>query len=124
MNKQKAINKRRARRKHHIRKKVFGSAGKPRLSVFRSNKHIYCQLIDDFAGATLASASTMSKEVCGTLGDASGGGRAAAVEVGKLIAERAKSAGVAQVVFDRNGYRFQGRVAELAKAARDGGLKF
>ena len=123
MNKQKAINKRRTRRKHHIRKKVFGSAEKPRLSVFRSNKHIYVQVIDDFSGVTLLSASTFSKEVRGALGDASGGGRKAAVEVGKLIAGRAKSAGVERVVFDRNGYRFQGRVAELANAAREGGLK-
>jgi large subunit ribosomal protein L18 len=123
MNKQKAINKRRTRRKLHIRKRVFGSPEKPRLSVYRSNKHIYAQLIDDFSGATLASASTFSKEVSGALGDSPGGGRKAAVEVGKLIADRAKGAGVERVVFDRNGYRFQGRVAELANAAREGGLK-
>lgn len=124
MNKQKAINARRIRRKHHIRKRVFGDASAPRLSVFRSNKHIYCQLIDDINGTTVASASTFAKEVRGALGDGATGNKKAAVEVGKLIAERAKDVGIEKVVFDRNGYRYHGRVAELAKAARDGGLKF
>ena len=124
MNKQKAINARRIRRKHHIRKRVSGDASAPRLSVFRSNKHIYCQLIDDINGTTVASASTFAKEVRGTLGDGATGNKKAAVEVGKLIAERAKDVGIEKVVFDRNGYRYHGRVAELAKAARDGGLKF
>lgn len=124
MNKQKAINARRIRRKHHIRKRVFGDASAPRLSVFRSNKHIYCQLIDDINGTTVASASTFAKEVRGALGDGATGNKNAAVEVGKLIAERAKDVGIEKVVFDRNGYRYHGRVAELAKAARDGGLKF
>ena len=124
MNKQKAINARRIRRKHHIRKRVFGDASAPRLSVFRSNKHIYCQLIDDINGTTVASASTFAKEVRGVLGDGATGNKKAAVEVGKLIAERAKDVGIEKVVFDRNGYRYHGRVAELAKAARAGGLKF
>ena len=124
MNKQKAINARRIRRKHHIRKRVAGDPSAPRLSVFRSNKHIYCQLIDDINGTTVASASSFAKEVRGAVEGGSTGNKQAAVEVGKLIAERAKSVGIEKVVFDRNGYRYHGRVAELAKAARDGGLKF
>ena len=92
MNKQKAINARRIRRKHHIRKRVFGDASAPRLSVFRSNKHIYSQLTDDINGTTVASASTFAKEVRGALGDGATGNKKAAVEVGKLIARRAVGA--------------------------------
>lgn len=124
MDTQKASTKRRLRRKFHIRKRVFGTIEKPRLTVFRSSKHIYCQLIDDVAGRTLISASTQVKLVSGALGESGGGNRKAAVEVGKLLAERAKGAGITKVVFDRNGYKYQGRLAALAQAAREGGLKF
>ena len=124
MNNQKASNQKRLRRKRHIRKNVHGGAERPRLSVFRSNKHIYCQVVDDFQGKTLASASTLVKDVQSDLGGSGGGNKAAAAKVGKLIAERAKAAGIAKVVFDRNGYKFHGRVKELAQAARENGLSF
>ena len=96
--------------------------GRPRLSVFRSSKHIYAQVIDDQVGRTLAAASTLEAELRARL--KSGADRAAAEQVGKLIAERAKSAGVDTVVFDRGGYRYHGRVKALADAAREGGLVF
>lgn len=98
-----------------IRKKVNGTAERPRLSVYRSSKSIYCQVIDDLKGHTLASASSL--KLTGTKSEQ-------AVAVGKLIAERAKSAGIDNVVFDRGGYRYHGRVKALADAAREGGLKF
>lgn len=107
----------RVRRKKHIRKVVVGSVARPRLCVFRSAKHIYAQVIDDETGRTLASASTLALE---TEGDKS----AAAQAVGKLVAERAIAADVRQVVFDRNGYLYHGRVAALADAAREAGLEF
>jgi len=112
----------RFQRKKHIRKRVRGTTGRPRLTVFRSAKHIYAQIIDDTTGATLASAGTQSPE----LNDYEGhrGNKAAAVEVGKLLASKAKAAGVDQVRFDRNGYLFHGRVKALADAAREGGLRF
>ena len=118
MNSQKLNNLRRSRRKTGIRKGVFGSAEKPRLSVYRSAKHIYAQLINDFEGKTLASASTVQ-------GKASNGGNVdAAKEVGTKIAEQAKAAGIESVAFDRNGFKYHGRVKALADAAREGGLKF
>lgn len=98
------------------------SGGKPRLSVFRSGKNIYAQIIDDNQGRTLAAASTLEKIVRDEL--KSGADKAAAKHVGQLIAERAKAAGVEQVVFDRGGYRYHGRVAALADGAREGGLTF
>jgi len=98
------------------------SRGQPRLSVFRSAKHIYCQLIDDQRGLTLAAASTLDKELRGSLKGT--GDKAAASAVGKLIAERAKAAGVSEVVFDRGGYLYHGRVKALAEAARESGLSF
>lgn len=98
-----------------IRQKIRGTAERPRLSVFRSNESIYCQLIDDLAGVTLAAAS--SKGCNGTKTEQ-------AAEVGKLIAERAKEKGIEVVVFDRGGYRYHGRVTALANGAREGGLKF
>ena len=110
------------RRKHHIRKKLMGSTERPRLSVFRSDKHIYAQLIDDYAGKTLASVSSTIADVRGSLKN--GGNIAAAKLVGKAIAERAKSAGITKVAFDRNGRMYHGRVKALADAAREGGLKF
>ncbi len=111
----------RTRRKHHIRKTVSGTAARPRLSVFRSNKHIYAQLIDDEAGRTLASASTKSE---GYKAEGANSNKAAAAKVGTIIAEQAKAAGIESVTFDRNGFLYHGRVAALADAAREGGLKF
>lgn len=110
------------RRKKSIRKKLSGSAARPRLSVFRSSNHIYAQIIDDVAGVTLASVSTMSGELKGLEGHH--GNIAAATAVGTLLAEKAAAANVDTVVFDRNGYLFHGRVKALADAAREGGLKF
>lgn len=110
------------RRRRHVRKSVFGSTERPRLSVFRSDKHIYAQIIDDFAGRTLAAASSAVAEIRGDLKN--GGNIAAAKRVGKAIAERAKAAGIKQVAFDRGGRQYHGRVKALADAAREGGLKF
>ena len=111
---------RRTRRKYGIRKRVFGMPDRPRLTVFRSNCHIYVQVIDDLTGKTLASASTNEKAQKSD----NGGNCDAAKGVGKAIADRAVKAGVDTVTFDRNGYRFHGRVKALAQAAREGGLKF
>lgn len=118
MEKNKLKTLRRSRRKTGIRKRVFGSPEQPRLSIFRSSKHLYAQLIDDFAGTTLAEASTVSAKV------EKGSNIEAAAVVGKAIAEKAKAAGVESVSFDRNGFRYHGRVKALADAAREGGLKF
>lgn len=110
------------RRHHRVRKKVMGTAERPRLAVFRSNKHIVAQVIDDRSGRTLAAASTLDADV-----RAAGGGtgnKTAATSVGKLVAERAKAAGVTKVVFDRGGFLYHGRVAALADAAREAGLEF
>ena len=112
----------RLRRKKSIRKSVYGTSDRPRLSVFRSNKNIYAQIIDDSQGKTLAAASTLSKEIAGE--DGGKGNRSAAAKVGALLAEKAKAAGVESVAFDRNGYLYHGRVQALADGARDGGLKF
>jgi large subunit ribosomal protein L18 len=98
------------------------SGGRLRLSVFRSGKHIYAQVIDDLAGRTLAAASSLDKDIKGGL--KTGADVAAATAVGKLIAERAKAAGITEVVFDRGGYIFHGRVKALADGAREGGLSF
>ncbi len=111
----------RKRRKRQIRKTIHGTAARPRLTVFRSNKHMYAQIIDDESGRTLASASTVDE---GYEGEGVSSNRAAATKVGALIAERAKTAGVESVAFDRNGFLYHGRVAALADAAREGGLKF
>jgi large subunit ribosomal protein L18 len=113
----------RNRRKMRARTKLRRySAGRLRLSVFRSSKHIYVQVIDDRKGVTLAAASSGDKALKGKL--KTGADRSAAAEVGKLIAERAKAAGVDKVVFDRGGYLYHGRVKALAEAAREGGLSF
>jgi large subunit ribosomal protein L18 len=111
---------RRIRRKHHIRKKVFGTAERPRLTIFRSVNHMYAQVIDDVAGRTLVYAGTTEPEIrkSGT------GNRKAAETIGTQIAERAKKAGVTKVVFDRNGFIYHGRVKSLADAARKAGLEF
>jgi large subunit ribosomal protein L18 len=108
----------RLRRHRRVRAKLSGTADRPRLSVYRSNKSISAQVIDDVAGRTLASASSLDKNLSGTKR-----GQAPAA-VGKLVAERAKAAGVSSVVFDRGGYLFHGRVKALADAAREEGLEF
>lgn len=112
------INKveRRIKIKFRIRKKVNGTAERPRLSVFRSNKQIYAQVINDIEGKTLASASSLGLEKLAKVDQAK--------KVGALLAEKAKAAGVEEVVFDRNGYLYHGRVQALAEGAREGGLKF
>src|SRR5690606_19229946 len=119
-NKEKA--KRLQRRKYHVRKRVFGSAERPRLAIFRSDKHIYAQVINDYDGQTLASASSVDASVRGDL--VNGGNIEAAKRTGKAIAERAKAAGLARVAFDRGGRMYHGRIKALADAAREGGLQF
>ena len=109
------------RRRRRVRSALKARAsGKPRLSVHRSGRHIYAQVIDDAAGKTLASASSLDKDVRGTTGAT----RDSASTVGKTLAERAKEAGISRVVFDRGGFLFHGRVKALADAAREGGLEF
>ena len=110
----------RQRRHLRVRKKVRGNAARPRLAVFRSNKHIYAQVIDDVAGHTLASASTMEA----ARGAAPTGSVAAAKAVGERLGERAKGAGIESVVFDRGGFKYHGRVAAVADGARSAGLEF
>jgi large subunit ribosomal protein L18 len=111
------------RRKARVRRAIKKAAnGRPRLSVFRSSKQFYAQIIDDVRGVTVAAASTIEKDVKGKL--KTGATVEAAKEVGKLVAERATQAGVKQVIFDRSGYLFHGRVKALADAAREGGLDF
>jgi len=105
------------RRHRRVRKKVRGTTARPRLAVFRSNKHIYAQVIDDVTGATLAAASTAEKSFTGP-----GATVAAAKQVGTLVGERAKGAGVDTVVFDRGGFSYHGRVAAIADGAREAGL--
>ena len=112
----------RMRRKKRIRKKVLGTDERPRLTVFRSARHIYAQVIDDFNGQTLASASTLSKDLRGGLGE--GKKLDAAKRVGALVAQQCKSKSITKVVFDRNGYLYHGRVKALADAAREAGLSF
>jgi large subunit ribosomal protein L18 len=111
----------RIRRHRRVRKKIHGTAARPRLAVFRSNKHIVAQLIDDDTGRTLAAASTNEAEqrAAGTGSTVDAAGR-----IGTLIAERAKAAGIDQVVFDRGGFIYHGRIAALAAAAREAGLEF
>ncbi len=109
----------RLRRHRRVRKKVVGTAARPRLAVFRSNRHISVQVIDDLAGHTLAAASSTEAALRGAAGNAE-----SATKVGALVAERAKAAGVTTVVFDRGGYLYHGRVAALADAARAAGLEF
>ena len=109
-------------RHERVRKKISGTPERPRLCVFRSNKHIYAQVIDDVAGNTLAAASTVEKDIASQLNDVDKKGEAKLV--GKIVAERAVKAGITEVVFDRGGYIYTGRVAELAAGAREGGLDF
>ena len=114
------ILRQRIRRRHRVRRDIRGTAERPRLSVFRTHKHIYAQVIDDATGRTLASASSLDVDAVSR----KGGNVSAAKEVGKAVAERAKKAGVSDVVFDRNGFRYHGRVKAVADGAREGGLKF
>ncbi|MBW3668353.1 MAG: 50S ribosomal protein L18 [Actinobacteria bacterium] len=111
----------RARRHYRVRKKVVGTSTRPRLAVFRSNKHIVAQVIDDATGRTLAAASTHEKDLRSAGGT---GNKSAAANVGRLVAERAKAAGVGPVVFDRGGFLYHGRIAAVADAAREAGLEF
>ena len=115
-------NKSRLKRHLRVRKKITGTAARPRLSVFRSSKHIYAQLIDDTAGVTLVSASTQDKELVEAIGN--GGNVEAAAKVGELIAKRAQEKGYTVIVFDRGGYLYHGRIHALATAAREAGLEF
>jgi large subunit ribosomal protein L18 len=111
------------RRKWSIRARVFGTAERPRLSVYRSDKHIYAQIIDDYAGRTLAAVASTASEARGTELK-NGGNVAAAKAIGKAIAEKAKAAGITKVAFDRGGRNYHGRIKALADAAREGGLQF
>ena len=112
-------NKQRLKRHKRVRAKISGTPEMPRLNVFRSEANIYAQIIDDVAGVTLVSASSLDKDIAGY-----GGNVAAAAAVGKLVAERAKAKGIETVVFDRGGYLYHGRVKALAEGAREGGLQF
>ena len=112
-------NAQRLKRHKRVRANISGTAERPRLNVFRSEKNIYAQVIDDVAGNTLVSASSLDKAIEGN-----GGNKTAARAVGKLVAERCKAKGIDTVVFDRGGYVYHGRVAELAEGAREGGLEF
>ena len=112
-------NAQRLKRHKRVRGKISGTPERPRLNVFRSNANIYAQIIDDVNGVTLVSASSLEKDFEGF-----GGNKEAARKVGKLVAERAKAKGIDTVVFDRGGYIYHGRVAELAEGAREGGLEF
>jgi large subunit ribosomal protein L18 len=116
------ILRQRLRRTRRVRRSIRGTAERPRLTVFRTHKHIYAQVIDDVAGRTLAAASSMDKQIRATVGF--GGNRQAAEAIGRAVAERAKAAGVSKVCFDRGGCRYHGRVAALAEAARAAGLEF
>lgn len=112
-------NAQRLKRHARVRSKISGTSEMPRLCVYRSNANIYAQIIDDVKGVTLVSASSLEKDFSGI-----GSNKAAAKEVGKMIAEKAVAQGITAVVFDRGGYLFHGRVSELAAGAREGGLKF
>ena len=111
----------RVARHRRVRKKIHGTAARPRLAVFRSNKHLTLQVIDDVAGRTIAAASTTEPAI---KGEGSGATVEAATKLGQLVAERAKAAGVTQVVFDRGGFAYHGRIAAVASAAREAGLEF
>ena len=122
MDHQRAKQRQQLRRRQHVRRRIQGTAERPRLTVFRSNKHIYAQLVDDSAGVTLAAASSAAIQD----GDKVlyGGNVKGAVAVGKKIAEEAKAKGIAKAAFDRGHYKYHGRVKALADAAREGGLQF
>ena len=122
MSQREIVQSRRLRRQRHVRKRLFGTAERPRLAIFRSSKHIYAQVVNDVDGRTLASASTVDPDV--RTQQAYGGNKAAAAVVGRLVAERAKQAGIDKICFDRRSYRYHGRVQALADAAREAGLTF
>lgn len=122
MNHEKSLNVKRLRRRRHVRNKIRGDQDRPRLTVHRSHKNISVQVVDDEAGKTLVSASTRDKELRGDVGY--GGNKDAAQKIGKIIAEKALAAGIKQVKFDRGHYKYHGRIAALADAAREAGLAF
>jgi large subunit ribosomal protein L18 len=122
VNHEKTIRLQRQRRRWRVRNRIKGDSSRPRLSVFRSHKHIYAQLIDDAEGRTLCAASTTDKELEGQV--KYGGNKTAAQAVGAAIAQRALSAGIKDIAFDRREYQYHGRVAALAQAAREAGLNF
>jgi large subunit ribosomal protein L18 len=122
MNHQKSKQLRQLRRRNHVRRQIVGTIERPRLTVFRSSKHIYAQLIDDLNGRTLAAASSVSPDIHKDL--PYGGNIKAAKAVGKRLAEAAKEHGITKVAFDRGHYRYHGRIKALADAAREGGLQF
>jgi large subunit ribosomal protein L18 len=121
-NQQKLVQTRRLRRQRRVRNRMFGTPERPRLTVFRSSKHIYAQMVNDESGATLVSASSLDSELRAQI--KYGGNKAAAAAVGRAVAERAKKAGIDKVCFDRRSYKYHGRVAALAQAAREAGLQF
>jgi large subunit ribosomal protein L18 len=122
MDLQKVKKVRQLRRRHHVRRQIVGTAERPRLTVFRSSKHIYAQLIDDLQGVTLGAASSGAKDIQASL--PYGGNIKAAKVVGQKIAEVAKAKGILKVAFDRGHYRYHGRIKALADAARESGLQF
>ena len=122
MDKNKLLNKRRTRRQYRVRNKMHGTAARPRLSIFRSHQHMSCQLIDDDQGKTLCAVSTQEATLKEQL--KYGGNKAAAQAVGKALAEKALAAGVKEICFDRGHFKYHGRVAALADAAREAGLQF
>lgn len=122
MDKQKFIGRQKLRRRNHVRNKLRGTADQPRMSVFRSHKHIYCQVINDLEGKTIAAASTRDTDLRDRCNY--GGNKDAAQMIGKVIAEKVIAAGVQTVRFDRGSCKYHGRVAALADAAREAGLKF
>ncbi len=122
MHHDRATRRLRQRRRWRVRKSIRGTADQPRLTVFRSHKHIYAQLVDDLAGKTLAAASTRDKDLAGQI--KYGGNKDAAEVIGKAIADRGQAAGVKKVAFDRGHCKYHGRVQALADAAREGGLEF
>ncbi len=122
MDHSRSILRQRQRRRFRVRRSIRGTTERPRLTIFRTHKHIYAQVVDDSTGRTLASASSMDKALRDGLGF--GGNKHAAAAIGKAVAERAKAAGVSQVCFDRGSFRYHGRVAVLAEAARAAGLQF
>jgi large subunit ribosomal protein L18 len=122
VNQHKLVQVRRQRRQRHVRKRLVGTPERPRLAVFRSSKHIYAQVINDATGTTLASASTLDPEIRSQ--HAYGGNKSAAAIVGRIVAERARQAGIDKICFDRRSYKYHGRVQALADAAREAGLQF
>jgi large subunit ribosomal protein L18 len=121
-NQQRLVGTRRLRRQRRVRNRLFGTPERPRLAVFRSSKHIYAQLVNDDSGTTLASASTRDPEVRAQV--KYGGNKAAAIVVGRVVAERARKAGIDKICFDRRSYKYHGRVAALAQAVREAGVQF